>query len=116
MKEFNLGIIKMNMKPNGFTEGLILNRELTTDECRHIMYDLLGINILDADDFGEDEDDYKEYEEYNLDLTNDVNKWLTGEYDDYAIMEYASDCADEPIDCMNLIPILNYLKQNNIID
>lgn len=112
MKKFNVGTIKMNMETNGFPKGLILKRPLTTRESRHILYKYLGININTIDDCYDNE----EYKEYNKQLTTDVNKWLTGDIDDDAIMDYAYDCADDPIGIMNIIPIIGYLKKKNIID
>ncbi len=112
IKNYNLGKIKVNMETNGFPKGLILNRDLSIRECRHIMYSLLGININTKEDMY----DAEEYRDYNNILKDDVNKWLAGNLDDSRIMEYAYDCADEPIGIMNLITILSYLKKKNIID
>lgn len=112
MKKYNIGSVKLNLETNGFPKGLILNRDLTVKESRYIMYNLLGININTIDDcYGRDE-----YKEYNIDLSNSVNSWLRGDIDDENLMEYAGDCADEPIGIMNLIPIVSYLKKKNIID
>jgi len=113
MKRFDIGFVKMNMETNGFPKGLILKRELNLRECKYIMTKLLGIVINDRDCF----EDKWEYDEYNNGLVSDVNKWLKGDiYDDYFMQEYGGDCADEAIGIMNLIPILSYLKKNNIID
>ncbi len=112
MKKFNLGTIKVDMENNGFPKGLILKRDVTVREARYIMFNLLGINIWVREDCETNE----EYKEYNDALTSVVNSWLIGEYDDYALMEYAGDCADEQLGLMNMIPILNYLKKKSVID
>lgn len=112
MKRFNLGTIKMDMENNGFPKGLILKRFLFIREARHVMSNLLGININTRDEY----DTNEEYKEYNEELRCAVNLWLTGDYDDYTLMEYAGDCADEQLGLMNMIPILCYLKKKNIID
>ena len=112
MKNYNIGKVKINMETNGFPKGLILNRELTIRECRYILNTLLGINICTKEDMY----DTEEYNEYNIELQENVNKWLVGDRDDSTIMSYAYDCSDEPIGIMNLIPILVYLKKKNVID
>lgn len=112
MKKFNLGIVKTNLHPNGYIQGFDLNRDLTTKECRHIMFNILGIQINTRKDF----DFSYDYADYNEELTENVNKWLRGQCDDEHIMEYAYDCAEDPIGIMNLIPIIAYLKKRNIID
>ncbi len=101
----------MDMENNGFPCGLILNRKVTVREARYIMFNLLGINIWVREDCETNE----EYKEYNDELTNVVNSWLVGEYDDNILMDYAGDCSDEELGLKNMIPILNYLKKKNII-
>lgn len=112
MKIYNVGKVKINLEKNGFPKGLILKRDLSARECRHIMKTLLGIEINTREDVYDDE----EYKDYNDELKETVNKWLIGEVDDSNIMEYAYDCSDEPIGIMNLIPIIQYLKKKKIID
>lgn len=112
MKKFDLGIVKTNLQPNGYVKGLVLNRDLTVKECRYIMHDILGIEIMTKDDF----DFAYDYTDYNKELVDNVNNWLKGDVDDCTIMEYAYDCADDPIGIMNLIPIIAYLKKKGIID
>lgn len=112
MKKYNLGTIKVEMKDNGFPNGLILNRELTLRECRYILRNLLGIEIGTLEDFY----DREEYSDYNDGLKKDVNEWMVGNLDDSAIMEYAYDCSDECLGIMNLIPIISYLKKHKVID
>lgn len=112
MKKFNLGIVKTNLHSNGYVQGLVLNRDLTVKECRHIMLNILGIQIGTREDF----DFVYDYTDYNKQLVEDVNNWLRGQRDDERIMEYAYDCSDDPIGMMNLIPIIAYLKKINIID
>ena len=112
MKKFNIGTVKMEMHQNGFPKGLSLKRKLTIRESKHIIRNLLGIDLNDKDCF----DSIEEYKEYNNDVCDTVNDWLIGNCDDDSIMEYAYDCSDEPIGIMNLIPIINYLKKLDIID
>ena len=100
------------MHQNGFPKGLSLKRKLTIRESKHIMRNLLGIDLNDKDCF----DSTEEYLQYNNDVCTTVNDWLIGNCDDDSIMEYAQDCSDEPIGIMNLIPIINYLKKIDIID
>lgn len=112
MKKYNLGTVKVEMEANGFPKGLILKRELTIRECRYILRNLLGIEIQTKEDCY----DAEEYKEYNEEIKHNVNEWLKGDFDDYAIMEFAYDCSDESIGIMNLIPILFYLKKIGVID
>jgi len=112
-KKFDVGLIKMELQPNGFVKGLVLKRDLTIRECKHIMKNILGIDFFDRDCF----EDQTEYKEFNENLVRDVNDWLKGEFDDTALMEeYAPDCSDEPIGVMCLVPVISYLKTKDIID
>lgn len=112
-KKFDVGLIKMELQPNGFVKGLVLKRDLTIRECKHIMKNILGIDFFDRDCF----EDQTEYKEFNENLVRDVNDWLKGEFDDTALMEeYAPDCSDEPIGVMCLVPVISYLKTKCIID
>lgn len=112
MKKFNIGTIKTNLHTNGYVKGLVLNRDLTVKECRHIMRSILGICISTREDF----DFSYDLKDYNDELTECVNKWLRGEMEDHMVMEFAYDCSDYDIGIMNLIPIIAYLKKKNIID
>lgn len=112
MKKFNIGTVKMEMHQNGFPKGLSLKRKLSIRESKHIMRNLLGIDLNDKDCF----ESFEEYLQYNNDICTAVNGWLIGNCDDDTIMGYAYDCSDMPIGIMNLIPIINYLKKLNIID
>lgn len=111
MRKFNLGTIKVEMNNNGFPKGLILKRDLTLRECKYLMRELLGIDILTRDcyEFADD------YADYNDELVKDVNDWLRGNLDDEGIAQYAYDCSDEQLGIMNLIPILNYLIKKEIV-
>ena len=73
---------------------------------------LFGIDISNLDDFGKNIDDYNDY---NTGLTEIFNGWLEGQYDDQSIMEYAYDCNDEQLGLFNLIPLIIYLKEKEII-
>ena len=54
--------------------------------------------------------------EYNNDIGTSVNKWLTGEVDDdYLVETYAYDCTDESLGLFNILPLIVYLKEVNII-
>lgn len=110
-KKFTLQPIKLTLESNGFPRGLVLKRDLTSRECRHILYHYLGINITTREDC----DDNDEYNEINEEYTQTVNQWLRGETDDSAIMEIAADCSDEQLGLFNLIPIVAYLQEKNAI-
>lgn len=111
-KKFNVGTVVMELQDGDCVpKGLVLKRDLTVRECRHIMRNLLMIEINSEEDCY----DSDEYKEYNSELKRVVNDWLRGEEEDYSIMEYAYDCSDEPIGIMNFIPILMYLKKREII-
>ena len=111
-KKFDIGAVKIEMHSNGFPKGLCTKRDATLRECKHIMKNLLGIDTHDRDCFV----DEQEYKEYNDNRVIDVNKWLRGDYEDHILMEdYAYD-SYEPLGCMNLIPIIAYLKSKGIID
>ena len=111
-KKFNVGTVLMKMQDGDcIPKGLVLKRELTIRECRHIMRNLLMININSEKDCYDSE----EYKEYNSELKTVVNDWLHGDRDDYSIKNYAYDCSDESIGIMNMVPILMYLKKREII-
>lgn len=95
---------------NGFIKGLILNRYLTVEECRYIMDELLGIEILEEDDLYEDEQ-----QEYNEELQINVNAWLRGDADDSVIAQYMYDCQYDQLGMMQLIGILIYLQKIEVI-
>ena len=111
-KKFHVGTVVMEIpKGDSVPKGLVLKRELTIRECRHIMKNLLMIEI------NREEDCYDswEYNVYNSELQKDVNDWLRGDADDYSIMNYAYGYSSESIGIMNLIPILMYLKKRDVI-
>lgn len=110
-KNFNIGIVRMSIKTNEFPKGLILKRDLTLRECKYILGNLLGIELFTHEDFNDNE----EYQDRMNEYCDTVNAWLRGNVDDSAIMEFAFDCSDDPIDIMNLIPIIQYLKKKGII-
>lgn len=70
--------------------------------CGYLALQRAGINIDD-------------YNDYNTGLTEIFNGWLEGQYDDQSIMEYAYDCNDEQLGLFNLIPLIIYLKEKEII-
>lgn len=75
------------------------------------MKNILRIDIQTLEDM----DDTEEYKDYNNSLTDDVNKWLRGDLDDYAIMKYDYDCSYELIGIWNAFSIAEYLQKRNII-
>ncbi len=118
-KTFNLGKIKTAQYANGGIKGLVLNRDVTVREARHIMTNIFGIVINTLEDC----DDAEEYKYWNQELVKDVNDWLRGNVDDdtmmdrdYIIMDYAGDCSDEALGVMCMIPLLEHLKKKKIID
>lgn len=110
-KTLNLGKIKLTMHDNGFPRGFILKRELTVKEARYLMYELLGIDIGEREDYESQE----EYKEYNDRLCWDVNAWLRGDVDESVIAEYAYDCSDEQLGMHNMLIIAQYLIKKGII-
>ena len=111
-KTLNLGDINVDLYSNGNVIGLTTKRLATVEETRYIFYNIFGINISDLDDFDQDID---EYNYYNTGLTEVFNGWLKGKYGDQSIMEYAYDCNDEQLGLFNLIPLIIYLKEKEII-
>lgn len=110
-KTFNIGNVKLEMRTNGFPKGFKLKRKLTVRECRHIMYDLLGIDIQTRDCY---EFDY-DYKDYINGMCKDVNGWLEGDCDDEVIAEYAYDCSNDQLGLINMIPITQYLIKKGVI-
>lgn len=99
------------LTPNGYSQGLVTKRKATTQEARHVMKNIFGIVINTREDMYDDE----EYKEYNKELTDVFNDWLNGETDDQTIMDYASDCSDEPIGLFNAFKLAEYLQKKGII-
>ena len=111
MKKRKVIIKPFQMICDSFDRGFVMNRDVTLREARYILKRLLGIDINDRNCY-----DYTdEYQEYNKDLLNDVNNWLKGNIEDSSIMEYASDCSDEPIGIWNAFKIAQYLSKKKII-
>ena len=111
MKTVKLNSFKVKLRGNGFVDGFQTKRELSLKECKHILSNILGINLPDQDDF----DDKQDYSEYCDQMVTDVNDWIVGKSDDYAIMEYAYDCSDEPLGVFNCIKLLEYLQKKEVI-
>lgn len=99
------------LTPNGFSYGLVTKRLVTTREAKHIMKNILGIDVNGRDCFESQED----YEEYNKELTQTFNNWLNGEADDQSIMDYAFDCSDESIGLFNAFKLAEYLQKRDVI-
>ena len=60
--------------------------------------------------------EYWEYQQYNEEIVQDVNRWLRGEIEDDQLMnEYAGDCGDDALGAMNLIAVIQYLQKKNIL-
>ena len=110
-KKINLSKSEITMETNGFPKGLILKRDLTIRECKHVLGNLLGIELFTREDCYDNE----EYQDKMSEYCDTVNAWLRGDADDSSIMEFAFDCSDEPIGIMNLIPIICYLQKKGII-
>ena len=99
------------LTPNGFSHGLVTKRSVTTREARHIMKNILGIDVNDRDCFEFHED----YKKYNNELTQNFNDWLNGDADDQCIMNYAFDCSDEQIGLFNAFKMADYLQKRGVI-
>ena len=116
MKKNNSKSRKVLIKPfkmvsDSFDRGLVVKRDVNLREARYIMKHLLGIEIYEK----EETDDLEEYNSYNEDLLQTVNEWIKGEVTDENIMEYASDCSDEPLGIWNAFKIVQYLQRKEII-
>lgn len=111
MKMVKLNPFKVKLRANGFVDGFQTKRELDVKECKYILSNILGINLCGKDDFDEEID----YREYCDQMVTDVNDWIAGKSDDYAIMEYAYDCSDEPLGMFNCIKLLEYLQKKEVI-
>lgn len=108
-KTYKTGTIQMTMEKNGFPKGFILNRDLTFDECKDLMEDILGISLGGVSDFF----DMEEYNKYSHELVKNVNDWLRGDCDDdYLMCIYAYG---DDIGVMNIIPVIEFLQERNIL-
>lgn len=97
--------------PNGYGHGLLTKRPVDNREAKYILRNIFGIDINTRDCFVFKE----EYDEYCSELTSTVNDWLNGEVDDSSIMEYASDCSDEPLGVFNAFRLAEYLQRRGVI-
>ena len=111
-KNYKIGSVKMTMETNGFPKGFILKRDLNLREAKHILRDLLGIELRTIEDCYDNE----EYQDQNKEYLDTVNRWLKGELEDDSIADFAFDCSDEQLGLKNMIPIVAYLKKKGIID
>ena len=111
IKNVKLPELKLIAEGKRNFNGIVLKRELTIEECRYIMENILGIVLNTPDEF----DTKEEYNEYEDELVGDVNSWLIGDCDDYTIMEYTYDCADESIGIWNAISIILYLEERKLL-
>jgi hypothetical protein len=110
-KTYKIGEIKLKISSNGYPCGLMLKRRLTLRECKHILKNLLGINLAIRDCFY----DKEEYEDYNQELEDIVNEWLNGNLDDESIAEFEADCYPGQLGIFNMFPIAAYLLKINAI-
>ena len=111
MININLGEIKCIGTNQNCINGLVLKRKVTIREAKYILVNILGIELLNKDDF----ENLENYQEQNQEYTRVVNDLLIGKADDTAIMGFAWD-SDEPIGIFNLISIIYYLKKRNVIE
>lgn len=95
----------------GVDKGFALKREPSVRESRHILKNIMCINVQAR----EDSDDAQEYKEYNDELKKDVTNWLRGDCDDSHIMEYAYDCADDDIGIWTAFRVAEYLQKKGVI-
>jgi hypothetical protein len=111
-KRFNIGVVEITTRENGFPKGLILKRDVTIQETMLILGTLLGFVLVTRDDF----DSISDYRDQLFEYKEKVNLWLKGELGDDCITELSCDCSDEQLGLMNMIPIFNYLKKKGIIE
>ena len=55
-KKFDIGTVKIEMQSNGFAKGLILKRDVSLRECKHIMKNILGFDYENMKKLTEGED------------------------------------------------------------
>ena len=122
-KEFKIKPITVILENNGMVCGFLLKRDLTIEETRYIVGEILRIDVFNLSDFDYGDVDDPEQVEANLDefncyndeLCSHVNSWLRGECGDDIITDYACDCSDAPLGIFNLLPIIEYLQKINVI-
>ena len=100
------------IKTDGWSlPGLVLKRDVNLCEAKHIMRNIFRIAISTREEL-----EYWEYQQYNEEIVQDVNRWLRGEIEDDQLMnEYAGDCGDDALGAMNLIAVIQYLQKKNIL-
>lgn len=109
MESYNLGIIKMTTGKVG--KGLILKRELSLDECKYILSEILGFELYTCEDF----DDEEEYQEQMDEYKDTVNSWLKGDYEDQCIADLCVSYLEDSLGIMNMVLIIDYLKKLSVI-
>lgn len=92
--------------------GLILKRELSSDECKYILSEIFGIKLCTRENFDEEE----EYQEQMDKYKDTINAWLKGECSSKNVDYFRIIWDDRKTDIVDLIPILAYLKRRKIID
>lgn len=105
MEKFNLKEIKI------VDRHLYKKRDITEPEVEHILWNIFGIEISTREDFVCDED----YEDYKIELVEMMNDWLDGYTDDSSIASFACDCSDEQLGIINMIPLIKYLQDIEVI-
>ena len=110
-KTYKIGEIKLKISSNGYPLGFFLKRRLTLRECKHILKNLLGINLAIRDCFY----DKEEYDDYNQEIEDTVNEWLNGNLEDESIAEFEADCYSDQLGIFNMFPIAAYLLKINAI-
>ena len=110
-KTYKIGEIKLKISSNGYPCGLMLKRRLTLRECKHILKNLLGINLAIRDCFY----DKEEYGDYNKEIEDTVNEWLNGNLEDESIAEFEADCYSGQLGIFNMFPIVMYLLKIHAI-
>lgn len=110
MGSYDLGIVKLTEGSCG--KGLVLKRELSLEECKYILSDILGIELYTREDF----DDSEEYQEQMDEYKDTVNSWLKGDCEDNAISDFYQSYENEPLMCMNIVLIIDFLRKKKILE
>ena len=110
-RKYKVGDINVKIAINGYPCGLMLKRRLTLRECKHILKNLLGINLAIRDCFY----DKEEYNDYNKEIEDTVNEWLNGNLEDESIAEFEADCYPGQLGIFNMFPIVMYLLKIHAI-
>lgn len=97
---------------NNIPSGVVMKRDVTQREARHILENILGFNITDEIEGLEPD----EREDFRNEYTDVINKYIKGEADWPYLCEAC--CCYDDVDCISYAPFLwmvSYLQEKGII-